>query len=171
MFSRSNRANEAAFFRAIFEKYSERMFSFIFSRIRKRDDVLHVLQGTFIHLWKYRKKLKSDHAQGMVFKACRQEIFRYYKEKGLPCVSIDDEAVLLIDETEEELEFKMEKERMLEELYATLNLVPEKRKAIFIKNKLEGITEKAIAEELHMSKSAVENQISKVMHFLKRKLQ
>lgn len=159
------------FYKEVFEKYSQSIFSYILNKVGKKMDALDIGQNVFIHLWKYRKKLRSGNAESIIFKSCKQEIFKFYKHlknRG-ESVSLDTLEIQIADYSEQELEEKMEKERMLNEIYEALNVIPAQRKQIFLLNKIEGKTRKEIAMEMNVSKSAVGNQIDKVMHYLKNK--
>jgi RNA polymerase sigma factor (sigma-70 family) len=159
------------FYREVFEKYSQSIFSYVMSKVGRKIDALDIGQNVFIHLWKYRKDLKSGNAESIIFKSCRQEIFKFYKhlKEKEQSVSIDQLNIQIADQSEQELEEKMEKERRLNEIYEALNLIPVQRKEIFLLNKIEGKTRKEIAMEMNLSKSAIGNQIDKVMRFLKNK--
>ena len=165
----NNRGDEADFFKAVLEKYNKAVFSFVAYRVRNREDVLNVMQNVFIHLWKYRNDLDSR-TESIIFKTCTQEIFKHYKKEHPNTVSIEDLEIQLVDNSEEELNLLLERERLFDSLFAVLNLVPDRRRQIFMMNKLEGKTEKEIAIEMDLSKSAVRNQISKTILFLKKKL-
>jgi RNA polymerase sigma-70 factor (ECF subfamily) len=159
------------FYKEVFEKHSQFIFSHILSKVGKRNDALDIAQDVMVHLWKYRKDLKADNTEAILYKSCQQEIFHFYKNqknKG-ESVSMDALEIQIMDHSQEELEEKMEKERLLDSLYETLNLVPARRKEIFLLNKIEGKTREEIAVEMNMSKSAIGNQIDKTMRFLKNK--
>lgn len=162
------------FQKEVFEKYSSMIFSHVFKKVGKRNDALDIVQNVFVHLWKYRKQLKKAVAEAIIFRTCRQEIYHFYKEycSGVlsESVSLDQLSYEISDCSEEELELLLEKERRLEAIYHTLDLVPEKRKHIFLMNKIEGRTRKEIAVEMKMSPSAIGNQIDKTFRFLREKL-
>ncbi|MGN7706888.1 sigma-70 family RNA polymerase sigma factor [Chryseobacterium sp. 22543] len=159
------------FFKEVFEKYSQFIFSHVIRKVGKRNDALDITQNVFVHLWKYRKKLKSVNAEAIIFKACSQEIYQFYKDKPSKMeIPIENLNIEIEDHSEEELEEKIEKERLLESIYDTLELVPVRRKQIFLLSKIEGRTREEIAGEMNMSKSAIGNQIDKTMRFLIGKL-
>ncbi|WP_089791639.1 RNA polymerase sigma factor [Chryseobacterium wanjuense] len=163
------------FFKEVFERYSQMIFSYILEKVGDRVDALDIAQEVFVHLWKYRKSIKQDGKdRGLIIKACRQEIYKFYKsgyqQMRTQTISLENTESTLIDCSVEELEYKIEKEERLEQLYAALELIPARRKEIFLKNKLEGKTRKEIAVEMKMSGSAIGNQIDKAMQFLIGKL-
>lgn len=160
------------FFKEVFEYYNQLIFSYILKKVGDRIDALDIAQEVLIHLWKYMKCIgRNEKNQGIIIKACRQEIYRFYKsgykQMQMHTVSLESMESHLIDDSHEELERKMETEQLLEQLYEALELIPARRREIFLKNKLEGKTRKEIAAEMKMSSSAIGNQIDKAMQFLK----
>lgn len=155
------------FFKEVFEKYSQFIFSHIIHKVGKRNDALDIAQNVFVHLWKYRKELKNKNPEAIIFKACRQEIYQFYKNQtGIIEIPIDTLNIQIADHSEEEREQQIENERLLASIYDTLELVPVRRKQIFLLSKIEGKTREQIATEMNMSKSAIGNQIDKTMRFL-----
>ncbi|MEQ8927098.1 MAG: RNA polymerase sigma-70 factor [Fulvivirga sp.] len=55
----------------------------------------------------------------------------------------------------------------LEKLQNAIERLPEKCRLVFIKNRLEGMKNKEIAEELSISIKTVENQIGKALHLMR----
>lgn len=160
------------FYKEVFEKYSQFIFSYVISKVGKRIDALDIAQNVFVHLWTYRKDLKFKNTEAILFKSCKQEIFKFYKNQKTKetSISIDALDIQIMDYSETELEEKMEKERLLDTIYDTLELVPIRSKEIFLLNKIEGKTREEIAVEMNMSKSAIGNKIDKTMRFLIGKL-
>lgn len=160
------------FYKEVFEKHSQFIFSYVLGKVGKRSDALDITQNVFIHLWQYRKDLKSNNTEAILYKSCKQEIFQFYKahKDKAETISMDAVEIQIMDHSQEQIEEKMEKERLLDSLYDTLSLVPAHRKEIFLLNKIEGKTREEIAVEMNMSKSAIGNQIDKTMRFLISKL-
>jgi RNA polymerase sigma-70 factor (ECF subfamily) len=65
-------------------------------------------------------------------------------------------------ESDDDIDLKLEQIQLL------LNKIPEKRRKIFNLHKFEDLSYKEIAIEMNMSPSAVANQISKTLQFLKK---
>lgn len=169
-FNKKNNNTVEAFYLKMLEDFADIIFSRVLHKTSNRDHSLEITQNVFVHLWIYRKKLNDSNKESIIFKTCNQEIYKYYKENNTYSTSIEEFTHSLIDESDEELAQKMDKERMLDEIYVLLNQVPERRKEIFMMNKIDGKTSREIAEEMNVSKSAIDNQISKTMLYLKKKL-
>lgn len=157
-------------YEAFFHKYNDQVFSIIERKINKHEDIKDTLQDVFIHLWKYRQSLYTENVENIVHNTCNQKIAEFYRKKGKQPFS-DNVLADRADTYPQELKSGKEKEQRLTELETIIELIlPPLRKKIFKMNKLEGIPQGRIAEQLNMSKSAVENQVSKAMNFLKKQL-
>ena len=123
-------------------------------------------QNVFIHLWKYRAKLDPNVTlEAILFKSSKQEISKWYKKQNR-IFSVEDDQ--LIKELDSAAEPDDDISSQLEKIEYLLNKIPEKRRKIFSLHKFEDRSYKEIAVEMNMSPSAVANQISKTLQFLKK---
>lgn len=83
---------------------------------------------------------------------------------------LDKFAEISDDSSFEEFDERIEHEMAMDKLQQDIELLPELRREILILNKFEGVSQQEIAERYAMSRSAVENQISKAIIFLKKRL-
>lgn len=164
-----HKENDEHLFKEFFLKYNRIVFLFISRKIGDRDDVMDVTQNVFIHLWKYRKVLNDENIERIVFKTCNQEISSFFRgRRGDYQDSFDLNTIS--DKSQEDAEERILKEKRISELYNKIELLPDKRKKIFVLNKIDKFTHEQIAIELNISKAAVSKQVGKAMLFLKQKL-
>jgi len=153
-------------FKEIYELYHFKIFSFVKKYTAQLADAEDVTQNVFIHLWKYRHKLDTSiDIESILFKTSKQEISKWYRKQNT-ILSVDDSQLIkeldCIDEKEEPIGSKLEQIEWL------LKQIPERRRRIFILHKFEDRSYKEIALEMDMSPSAVANQVSKTLHYLKK---
>lgn len=134
--------------------------------IQGKEDIEDVVQEVFIHLWKYRHALGTS-PDAIVYKTAKQEIANFYRKNQLLFSELKEQT-LADDEknTVDELEFRQQTEK-IEHL---LQLVPERSKTFFLKNKVEGLSYAEIARENSISKNAVSKHVNKVLEHLKNQL-
>lgn len=127
-----------------------------------------IIQNTFIHLWKHNKQvLKAENPKSIILKTVFQEISNYFrKNPSLNSLTDFDFA----DSYVFDLEYKQHTEDLLSKIPTLLNQLPDRRKSILLKSRVEHKTYREIGEELNMSASAVENQIRKALDFLRANL-
>ena len=159
------REGDDSCFKEIYDLYHFKVFCFVKKYTAQLADSEDVTQNVFIHLWKYRAKLDPDVSlEAVLFKSSKQEISKWYKKQNR-IFSVENEQ--LIKELDSPTYSDDDIDLKLEIIQSLLNKVPEKRRKIFKLNKFEDLSHKEIAIEMNMSPSAVANQISKTLQFLK----
>lgn len=160
------RAGDDSCFKEIYELYHFKVFCFVKKYTAQLADSEDVTQNVFIHLWKYRAKLDPNVTlEAILFKSSKQEISKWYKKQNR---IFSVEADQLIKELDSAAEPDEDISSQLEKIEYLLNKIPEKRRKIFSLHKFEDRSYKEIAVEMNMSPSAVANQISKTLQFLKK---
>jgi RNA polymerase sigma factor (sigma-70 family) len=160
------RAGDDSCFKEIYELYHFKVFCFVKKYTAQLADSEDVTQNVFIHLWKYRAKLDPNVTlEAILFKSSKQEISKWYKKQNR-IFSVEDDQ--LIKELDSAAEPDDDISSQLEKIEYLLNKIPEKRRKIFSLHKFEDRSYKEIAVEMNMSPSAVANQISKTLQFLKK---
>lgn len=160
------RDGEDSCFMEIYELYHFKVFSFVKKYTTQLADAEDVTQNVFIHLWKYRNKLDTGiDLKSILFKSSRQEISKWYKKQN-EIFSVENIQLIkeldCADETRESRGSKMEGMELL------LEQMPERRRKIFALYTFEEYSYKEIALEMDMSPSAVANQVSKTLQYLRK---
>ena len=160
------RAGDDSCFKEIYDMYHFKVFCFVKKYTAQLADSEDVTQNVFIHLWKYRAKLDPNvELEAILFKSSKQEISKWYKKQNR-IFSVENEQLIkeldYVYEVDDDINSKLEKIEYL------LNKIPAKRRKIFNLHRFEDLSYKEIAIEMNMSPSAVANQISKTLQFLKK---
>ena len=160
------RAGDDSCFKEIYDMYHFKVFCFVKKYTAQLADSEDVTQNVFIHLWKYRARLDPNvELEAILFKSSKQEISKWYKKQNR-IFSVENEQLIkeldYVYEVDDDISSKLEKIEYL------LNKIPAKRRKIFSLHKFEDRSYKEIAAEMDMSPSAVANQISKTLQFLKK---
>lgn len=160
------REGDDSCFKEIYDLYHFKVFCFVKKYTAQLADSEDVTQNVFIHLWKYRAKLDPNiELEAILFKSSKQEISKWYKKQNRIFSVENEQLIKELDspsESDESINLKLEKIQYL------LDKVPEKRRKIFHLHKFEDLSYKEIAAEMDMSPSAVANQISKTLQYLKK---
>ncbi|MCC9070522.1 sigma-70 family RNA polymerase sigma factor [Flavobacterium sp. F-65] len=160
------REGDDSCFKEIYNLYHYKVFCFVKKYTSQLADSEDVTQNVFIHLWKYRAKLDPNvNLEAILFKSSKQEISKWYKKQNR-IFSVENDQ--LIKELDSPLEAEEDVSSKLEKIEYLLNKIPPKRRKIFNLHKFEDLSYKEIALEMDMSPSAVANQISKTLQFLKK---
>jgi RNA polymerase sigma-70 factor (ECF subfamily) len=125
-----------------------------------------LVQDCYVKLWEKRHTIKPNHSvESLLFVMLRNKCLNYLRDQKLRVV---EKNINLIEEYElqhlYQLDFIGREERKLEEslieaIRLMIEKLPEKRKLVFVKAKIEGRKNKEVAEELGISVKAVEKHL------------
>lgn len=159
-------------FESIYRRYSGKLYNFVM-KVSKGDTYIaeELVQRTFIKVWETRKYVNPDKsfisylctiAKNMLLNEYEHQTVQYiYKEYVK--VNMADVDISTENEVDKNL-----LEKYIDKLAESL---PPKRKEIFILSRKEGLSNKKIAERLHITESTIETQLSKALAFMKSQMQ
>lgn len=153
-------------FEGIFKLTHSRLLSYCRLFVPDYSTADDLVQECFLKLWEKREKLKPNQSiESYLFVMLRNYCFNYLRDKKLE-YSVED--VLSIPEIDLQHLFELDftgvegksiEEELIDAIKQEVEKLPEKRKLVFIKSKLEGMKNKEIAEFLGVSNKAVEKHL------------
>lgn len=154
-------------FQHLFDRYSQKLYRFVFSYIKSDADAEEIVQDVFMKLWETRRRLDSDksfhsYLFTIAFNAIKKKFNQRMKDDRFK-----HDLFEWLSQESPSLESRLDFEALLEKLDLLIEQLPEKRKAIFLKRKKEGQSIQAIADEMGISPKTVKNQITEAMNYLK----
>ena len=160
--------NDHYSFQKIFERYSKPLFQFSLRYLKSKEAAEDVVQEVFIKIWNNRKSIKTDTSfQSYLFTIALNTIRKHFnKLSKLNKIKHD----ILIDFSKNKFGFddNPDYQSLLDKLNELINRMPEKRRQVFIKKKIEEKSLKEIAKELSITTKTVEYHITEAMKFLKQ---
>lgn len=164
------RVNDKDAINSIFLAYSKRLYNFAFAYLKTDGDSRDVVQDTFVSLWNNRNNLKEDtNLEAYLFTITRNSVISIFRKKISEkeyLKYLRETAIIQYTENDGQYDY----ERLSEHLRELVNQLPEQRKLIFRLSKENGLSNKAIAEELNISVKTVEDHMTKARRFLKSRL-
>ncbi len=154
-------------FEKLFELYSKPLFLFSLSYLKSKEEAEGVVQEVFIKIWSNRKKLKTNTSfKSYLFTIALNTIRKQFNIKAR------------LDEAKHDILFDFSKNRpefddnsnyqfLHDKLEELINRMPEKRRLVFIKKKIEEKSLKEISHELQITTKTVEYHVTEAMKFLK----
>jgi len=153
-------------FEELFKQTFPRMLGYCKLFIHDQAQANDLVQECFVKLWEKRNTIKTTQSiESLLFVMLRNKCLNYLRDQKLRDYEKDIESI-----KENELQYlyqldfigKEEKtleESLIEAIRASVEKLPEKRKLVFIKAKIEGKKNKDVAEELGISLKAVEKHL------------
>jgi len=165
-------------FEEIYLKYFPRLLRFAQEYVPAKEDAENILQDVFMALWERRDDLK-------IHLSMASYLFTLIKNRCIDHLRREKHATIGKKKMQENFDNEQQmKLYSLEALNQTLisendleavitraiDSLPPKCREIFMRNKLDGKKYREIAEELHISVSTVENQMSIALRKLREQL-
>lgn len=157
-------------FEALFNDHYSRLCAYAFNFLKEQEGSEEIAQEVFFKLWINRTDIKIESSmESYLYRSVRNaclnlikhiHIREKYKEHNQEEMTYSEQ----IDRdplNASELELKIR---------ASIDLLPEQRKKIFILSRYEQLKYKEIAEQLGLSVKTVENQMGKALQFLRKEL-
>ncbi|MCW0482379.1 RNA polymerase sigma-70 factor [Gaoshiqia sediminis] len=136
-----------------------------------------LVQECFLKLWQKRETLKpTQSVESYLFVMLRNRCFNYLRDKKLE-YAVDD--VLSVPEIDLQHLFELDftgvegrsiEEELIDAIKEEIDKLPEKRKFVFVKSKIEGMKNTEIAELLGVTNKAVEKHLYEAKMQIKRAL-
>ncbi len=158
-------------FQLLFDRYSKILFQFSLSYLKSREAAEEVVQEVFVKIWENRNKLKTDtsfksYLFTIALNVIRKQFIKHSKKS-----KFEHDVLLEFSKNEAEFDDNPDYHMLLDKLNEFIQLMPEKRRQVFIKKKIEGKSLKEISEELSVTTKTVEYHITEGMKFLKKKFE
>ena len=154
----------------IFLAYSKRLYNFAFAYLKTEGDSKDVVQDVFVSLWNNRNSLKEDtNLEAYLFTITRNSVISIFRKKITEheyLRHLRETAIFQHSENEEQYDY----DSLSKKIKELIDQLPEQRKLIFKLSKEQGLSNKAIAEELNISVKTVEDHMTKARRFLKSQL-
>ena len=154
-------------FDELFLMYYKSLCRFSLTFVGSTDDAEEVVQKLFVRLWEHRKKLEvPENTKAFLFKSVYFESMKFLRHK-----KISEKHLSAYFSAHQLSDYEsVNYSDFLPYLHKAIEKLPEKCRQIFILNKLEGLTQKEIAEYLGISVKTVENQVAIAISKLREEL-
>ena len=133
-------------FDELFNKYSKKLYIFSLNYLKSESEAEEIVQTVFVKIWETRLQLKTELSfKAFIFKIAHNEILKNFRKKAYHQSFVKDQ--LVKSEVNYDDEKRIEYKSILNEVNNLINLLPKKRRLIFIKNKIDGLSSSEIAEK------------------------
>lgn len=161
------RTGDKKAFDGLFLTYYQKLCRFAITFIHDVDESEDVVQRVFVRLWQKRKKLEvPKNPKAFLFKAVYYESMKNLRQKSTRKSHQYKYILNFKHEQEEAEDFSL----IFPYLSKAIEKLPKKCRQIFVLHKLEGLTQKEIADYLGISVKTVENQVANAILKLREEL-
>lgn len=157
-------------FEYLYNLWSGKLYNFVM-RISKGDSYLaeDIVQSVFIKVWESRQTLDPDKSFGAYLcTIAKNQLVNIYQHRMLEYLY--EEKVKSTESAENTTEKEVDYHLLEEYIDSLIEQLPPARREIFILSRRNLLTNKEIAEKLHLSENTVESQLTKALSFLRDKI-
>ncbi len=177
IFNKKLKKGEPKAYNILFKEFYPRLFGYCRLFVKDNYKSEDLVQECFEDLWNNKNNININKSVGsLLFVSLKNKCLNHLKKekkiyniKGVEDININElEHLYQIDFLEKE-EITLE-EQLYKDLEEAIKKLPEKRKIVFTKCKIQGIKQKEVAKELNISIKAVEKHIASAKKQLKELL-
>lgn len=152
-------------FNTLFKKYSNRLYHFAFGYLKSEVESEEIVQEVFTKIWEKRSEIKKELSfKSYLFTIAFNIIRKHFRTQAYICEYFRTKNNNDLDfHTSQKIDFNS-LQGYISEL---IDKMPERRREIFIKSRLKGLSINEIAEELEISHKTVENQLSSALKYIR----
>lgn len=156
-------------FDSLFQVYSPKLFGFALKYLKNETDAEELVQEVFVIVWENRQMLKSELSfKSYLFTIALNKIRKHFNQKATSLRYI--ETLNYESEVTDSQLIQDNYESVLQQINLIIEQMPQRRREIFVKSKLEGKSSKEIAIELDITTGTVDNQVSDALRFIRSQL-
>ena len=158
-------------FDAIYARYCNRLYGFVFRYLKNREDAEEIVQEVFLKIWEARERIDSYSSfDSFIFTIAYNSTItllrkRVTEQKYLNNVRLRQEIASTPDLIDE-IQFK----ELDEKVHSLINRLTPRQQEIFRLSREERLTHEQIAQKLNISANTVKNHIVATLVFMKSEL-
>jgi len=153
-------------FNRIFYAYSSKLYHFAYGYLKSKEDAEEMVQEIFSKIWDKRTDIKEEYEfRSYLFSIAFNYIKKHFRSKAL--INKYAEFATTNNPESEQIEEDVNYASLKIRVDQLVDQMPEKRKAVFYKSRIEGKNSKEIAAEMNISPSTVENHLNQALRFLR----
>ena len=157
-------------YKALFDEYYDALCQYAYSITKDRMEAEDAVQDVFVGLWRNRHKTSiHSNPKSYLITAVKRKVLEHFRNNKL-AIAGDVEIFNLKTVAKDNIEDKIERFRIAERINTSIRQLPSRCSTIFALSKLEGLSNKEIADRLEISVKTVENQMTKAYKLLRQYL-
>jgi RNA polymerase sigma-70 factor (ECF subfamily) len=164
------RKGQESAYRELFREYYRPLTVFALRYVNDLDQARDLVQDLFVHLYENRAAIQINTSlRAYLFQSVRNRCLNYLDQQKSRREHQDKIRISALKE--DNLEAEIERNELEHRIFQIVDKLPDQCKKIFLLNRVKGLRNEEIAQQLGISKRTVETQISKALKVLKAKIQ
>lgn len=168
---------DPAAFEELFKQVFPRLLGYCKLFVHDQSQANDLVQECFIKLWEKHTTIKaSQSVESLLFVMLRNRCLNHLRDQK---IHSSEKSFYTLEESELQHLFQLDflgreeitlEEQLIAAIRQSVDKLPEKRKMVFIKSKIEGKKNKEVAEEMDISVKAVEKHLSQAKEQIRQEM-
>jgi RNA polymerase sigma-70 factor (ECF subfamily) len=155
-------------FNALYDEYSNRLYRFAFGYLKSEEEAEELVQEVFTIIWEKRSHLKEELSfKSFLFTIAFNIIRKHFRSKVQLAEYLKSG---LVDDMDTQTSQQVSYDSLYQYINELIEKMPRRRKEVFKKSRIEGLSVKEIADEFKVSHKTVENQLTEALKFIRTNL-
>lgn len=154
-------------FNQLYKAIEAKLYAFTFKMLRDKEETEEVVQEVFVKVWEKKHLLDpQQNIESYIFSISKNIVYNKAKRKVYEHAfkqHVIQQNNIATNSIENTLDYQ-ELNQILDKIYESM---PPVRRQVFTMSRIEGLTNKEIAEKLNTSNSNIENHINKALREIK----
>jgi len=155
-------------FESVFDKWYIPIRNFLYYKTGDIQAAEDLTQDVFLKIWEKRESIKPDTAKQLLYTIANNLFINRLDHQKVALKFADNYKP---EFNTERPDFMLELKEFDSKLQAALSMLDDKKRTVFLMNRIEKFTYNQIAENLGISVKAVEKRMEKALRFLKEKIE
>ena len=160
------RKDDSQAFSEFVRRYWKKAYHITYSKVRSQPVTEEIVQDLFTTLWDKRTTLSIGHVDAFIFTCLRNKSINYI-ESQLVRKKYWDYYKAFIPQQEESTRRAVEYNELMQAVETCAETLPEKSRSVFRLSRLEGVSNREIAEKLNLSEKAIEYHLTKSLKVMR----
>lgn len=161
---------DRAAFHELYHQYKAQIYYNLIRLLHSEDLAEELLQEVFLKVWESRTQIKLEMSfQAYLYRVSKNAAIDFYRRTAKQRLLLS-KAALFTDEVYEHIEQDIDYKEVQELIHEQINKLPERRKQVYIKCRMEGLSYDQVSKELNISKGTVRDHMVKANRFIKKEL-
>ncbi|MBN9384048.1 MAG: sigma-70 family RNA polymerase sigma factor [Chitinophagaceae bacterium] len=162
----SLRQSDEGAFTELYNRYWERLYRSAYRKLTDKEQAKEIVHDVLVDIWRRREDLSIEYLPAYLEKAVRFRTINYISRHQAPAFFDLFETAL---RSPFEADSQINMQEFMRLLEAWIELLPEKRRRIFIKYYFENLSAREIAREMDLPLKTVQNNISLALQYLRNR--
>jgi RNA polymerase sigma-70 factor (ECF subfamily) len=155
-------------FDELYHQNNQAVYANILKLVHQQDVAEDILQEVFMALWQHRHKLEGDKVSGWLFVTSYNKSLKYlHRQKKQPVTTLTEEIITQTGSTFDDTPYEELFNMRLSMIEEAVNLLPDRKKKVFVLYRYEGKSLEDVAHTLGISVHSVKDYLKQSNRFIR----